>query len=238
MFITLDMDWACDEVTLFAAELLESANLKATFFITHDTPILKYLRSNPKFELGLHPDFNPLLTGETHHSAAQILASLKTIVPEAVSVRTHALVGGTLLSRLYFKKGLTHESSIYYHVTDGRIPKPYYDINGMLKILHFWEDDCHISLLEQGKEQDWDVNRFLSYEGIKVFDFHPIHLFVNTAETAHYQLIRPYNKDPDRLRKHINRQTAGALTFFKDLSAAIKQYGMETGNLFEINLLR
>jgi len=57
VFITMDLDWACDDVLNDTIDLVERYDVAVTWFVTHDTPVLERLRENPKFELGLHPNF-------------------------------------------------------------------------------------------------------------------------------------------------------------------------------------
>ena len=61
-YITLDIDWAPDFVLESVIEMVTKANVYATWFITHNTPLLETLAQNPKFELGIHPNFNFLLS--------------------------------------------------------------------------------------------------------------------------------------------------------------------------------
>ncbi len=65
IFLTFDLDWAHDEVINDAIDLVEAVDVPATWFVTHATPTLERLRANPKFELGVHPNFNPLLDGSS-----------------------------------------------------------------------------------------------------------------------------------------------------------------------------
>ena len=86
VFLTLDIDWACDEVLLDSIKLIEMAGIRATFFATHATPLLSRIAENPLFELGLHPNFNELLRGTPQAggmSAAEVVDSLSAIVPGA-----------------------------------------------------------------------------------------------------------------------------------------------------------
>lgn len=50
IYLTLDLDWACDEVWTF----IEKEDLKCTFFITHQTPLLTRVRATPNIEPGIH----------------------------------------------------------------------------------------------------------------------------------------------------------------------------------------
>ena len=51
IFLTFDIDWADDDVIGDTIDLVEKAEVKATWFVTHQTPLLDRLRDNPKFEL-------------------------------------------------------------------------------------------------------------------------------------------------------------------------------------------
>ncbi len=71
VFLTFDVDWACDEVFADTIDLVEQADVCATWFITHGTPLLERLRENPKFGLGIHPNFNNILAGNPDPSMEQ-----------------------------------------------------------------------------------------------------------------------------------------------------------------------
>lgn len=64
IYLTFDIDWAHDTILEYTVDLLEKHEVAATFFVTHDTPVLNRLRDNPLFELGIHPNFNPLFSPE------------------------------------------------------------------------------------------------------------------------------------------------------------------------------
>ena len=64
IFLTFDIDWCSDEVLSFTLDIIEKNNIKATFFVTHETLLLERMRDNPKIELGIHPNFNFLLNGD------------------------------------------------------------------------------------------------------------------------------------------------------------------------------
>jgi len=101
LFLTFDIDWAHDEVLSYTIDLVEEADVYATWFVTHDTPLLERLRENPKFELGIHPNFNNILAGkydpDNGKSAEQVIDKLLSIVPEARSVRSHSLTQSSKL---------------------------------------------------------------------------------------------------------------------------------------------
>lgn len=197
VFLTFDIDWAHDEVLEDAIDLVEQAGVSATWFVTHDKPLLARLRSNPKFELGIHPNFNYLLQGDPRNgaNAAEGIDLLLDIVPEATSVRSHSMTQSTRLLQLFQDKGLTHDCNHFIPEQAGIELKPWYLWNGLVKIPYFWEDDiaCIYGMNTTPKD-------LIRRSGIKVFDFHPIHVFLNTENMERYESTLPIFNKPRQLK--------------------------------------
>ncbi len=211
IFLTFDIDWVCNAILEDAICLLEEAGVAATWFVTHQTPLLDRLRSNPNFELGLHPNFNNLLNGlvtkANSNSAAQILDELLEIVPEAKSVRSHSMTQSSRLYDLFAERGLTHECNTYISSTSQIILYPWKTWHGLTKVTHFWEDDLnalgvHVDTVALAKQA----------VGLKVFDFHPIHLYLNTENINRYEQSRASHSDPSRLMTWRSQSRFGART--------------------------
>ena len=159
VFLTLDIDWAHDEVLAECVDLVEAAGVPATWFVTHDTPMLARLSANPRFELGLHPNFNPLLAGDASGGgAADVLQRLQALVPEAKSVRSHSLAQSTGLARLFREAGLTHECNQFVAAQAGIALKPWALWTVLVKVPHFWEDDLACKMLKTAYEQLLEVD--------------------------------------------------------------------------------
>lgn len=122
LFLTFDIDWAHDDVLNDTIDLVEEAGVAATWFVTHDTPVLKRLRDNPKFELGIHPNFNYLLEGGDRNgcNAREVIERLRVIVPEATSVRSHSMTQSTGLLDLFVRGGHTRFESFHPHSNGNR----------------------------------------------------------------------------------------------------------------------
>jgi hypothetical protein len=198
VYLTFDIDWACDEVLAETIDLVESAGVAATWFVTHATPLLGRLMRNPAFELGVHPNFNPLLAGAA--DAAGIIAvmdDLRAIVPDARVVRAHSMVQSSRLSQVYVDRGFTHECNDFIPEQAEWDLRPWRLWNGLLRVPHFWEDDA-TCLYRQ-----WTpMATLLSRPGLKVFNFHPIHVFLNTEDLDRYERTRPWHQRPGELRAH------------------------------------
>lgn len=213
--LTLDIDWACDDVLSDTIDLVESAGAPATWFITHDTPLLARLRANGGFELGIHPNFNPLLDGSAGN-AERVLDSILEIVPEAVSVRSHSMVQSSRLLELFSSRGLMFDCNHFIPAQSEITLKAWELWNGMVKVPHFWEDDVAFI-----NGEGFDCSVLLDREGLKVFDFHPIHIFLNTEEPARYELTRNLHSDADRLRLE-RFSGCGTRSYFLELLQAFE----------------
>lgn len=197
--LSIDIDWAHDIVLADTIDLIEQAGVKACFFVTHDTPLLERLRANPLFELGLHPNFDPLLKGEAGHSARDILMDLARLVPDAKVLRSHAMTTSGRWLELYREVGVTHLSN-YLMFGDSGI-HPFCQLNGLIEAPVYFADD---GLLFQraASAVSFDHNSGLgsTSSGLRVYNFHPIHIFLNSESLNRYSSSRLHADDPLALR--------------------------------------
>lgn len=200
--LTFDVDWASDEVLSHCLDLVEQAELPAVFMVTHDTPLLARMRQNSQIELGLHPNFNPLLDGVSEADKADaVLKKLKAIVPEAQVLRSHSLsTSGKWLS-LYQAHGIRFTSN--YCMMGVPHIQPFEHINGLVECPHYFADDGWLYLQDQGRPlpPDWpELNPATG--GLRVFNFHPIHVFLNSESLARYESSRSAHRDIASLKAY------------------------------------
>jgi hypothetical protein len=214
LFLTFDIDWAHDEVILDVLGRVEAAGVSATWFVTHDTPVLARIRENPLFELGIHPNFLPLLNGNGANgaNAEEIVDRLLAVVPEAKAVRSHSLVQSGRLLELFRRKGLTHECNVFIPGHSGIILRPWIDWFGMIRVPYFWEDDFHCEA-----DVSIPIMELLDRPGLHGFDFHPIHAFLNTDSMARYEGARDCFHAPERLIQHRNSEGEGVADLLAQL---------------------
>ncbi len=218
LFITIDIDWAHDEVIEDTLKLLEEAKASATLLITHKTKLLKNLYNNKLFELGIHPNFNNLLNGESEESidASKIVSKLLEIVPNAKCVRSHSMTQNSKLLDIFFEKKIKYDLNHFVPLHSGIQLKPWASWNGIIKVPYFWEDDIDC-IYNKGHT----IEELLLYKGIKVVDFHPIHIFLNTESMDRYQASRKHFNNPRELRK-MRFNGYGTRCKFKELLKKIK----------------
>ena len=220
IFLTFDIEWAEDAVLSDTIDLIEAAKVSATWFVTHETPLLARLRDNPAFELGIHPNFNPLLNGNTAQGrdAEEIVDRLMAIVPEARSVRSHSMTQSSRLQNLFKARGLEFECNHFIPEQSAICLKPWRLWNGMTKVPYCWEDD--VAALYARMEAFGELE---NRAGLRVIDFHPIHVFLNTAEMGHYDVTRDLHRHPEILRKCRNTEKIGA----RDVLQTILEWGQK-----------
>lgn len=215
IFITMDMDWCSDEVLSFTLDILEKYKLNVTFFVTHDTKLLKRMRENDNIELGIHPNFNPLLNGDFCYgkNIDEVISYYKKIVPEAVSVRSHSMTQSSPILDAFEKHGLIYDCNSFIPYSSDIDLKPYnHWTQKLIKVPYFWEDDVHCLY-----NWDWNIEKYLNTDGLKVFDFHPIHIFLNSEKMSRYENVKSSLNDFDKLKKNINNKSFGSKDFLIDL---------------------
>jgi len=199
VFLTFDIDWAHDEILEDTMNLVLAHKAKATWFITHETKHLEALRSNKAWEIGIHPNFNALLDGTNQSgSSALIIDELLGIQPEPQSIRSHSLVQSSRLLNMFKNIGIKYDSNDYIPSNSGIELKPFKLENDLIKVPYFFSDELWC-LNDMGK------SNFLKLPfkpGLKVFDFHPIHIFLNTENLNRYEATRNLHKKPSELIKH------------------------------------
>ncbi len=199
VFLTIDIDWAHDDLLYDTINLLKAHEVPATWFVTHDTPALEALRSNSSFELGIHPNFNKLLSGldDPGASMESEIDRLLEIVPEAKSVRSHSMTQSSVLLNCFRERGLKVDSNQFLAASSGIPCRPYLHWNGLVRVPYSWEDDIHWL-----DSQSPEINEYLARAELKVLDFHPIHIFLNTESADRYETSRPFHRNPEELLKY------------------------------------
>ena len=232
--ITLDIDWAPDFMINFVKDILVENNVKATWFVTHNSNYLKELEKNELFELGIHPNFAN--TSTQGNSIEEILSYLKKIVPDSKSVRTHGLYQSTRILEQFHKYRLENDVSLF--IPDSNITPHYLKFAKLYRFPYFWEDDINMT-----EDKIWSLPQSLFQEnGLKIFNFHPLHIYFNFHNIEQYENFKIKNgynfSDKSNVDAFINRNNNGVQTFFRDLVSSLSDKQSYTiqelkGNFFE-----
>jgi len=196
--LSFDIDWASDEVIQYTLDKVEKAGIKATFFVTHHSPILRVLEQHQLIELGIHPNFNKLFEFDGYKGRFEdIFDELLTYVPNPIVTRSHCLTNSAKWHNYYISKGIKFSSN---YMAYGQHQKPYSHVNGLIECPIHFADDGHLLVIENG-EIDIPESLLLgkNHNGLSIYDFHPIHIAMNTPNPMSYENTRHLHKDFNKI---------------------------------------
>ena len=217
--ISLDVDWAPDFVLDAVSQILIKDRIKATWFVTHYSKGVQRLFDHQDlFEIGVHPNF---MAGSSQGSNfKEVLDYVMNIAPKAKSIRTHGMVYSAVLSKMFaVEYGLKNDSSVFLGEMPHIIPQEvFYADKDILRVPYFWADDGEMSI-KKIPSFKWNNKRF-SFPGLKILDFHPIHIYLNSNSMLNYNNLKESydlkNCIEADARKYINKEN-GAATLLKEI---------------------
>lgn len=220
--LTFDIDWVDDWVLQETIDILLAHKIRATFFATHESNLLRKL-SKQDFEIALHPNYD-LSDGVYKEAAFRELAGL---YPEACGVRSHTLLFGSRFIEEYESYGIRYESNcfLYMHQNLECVQR-----GSTLKSVPFnWSDDKHIELK---KKFTLSTLPLLNSQGLNVFNFHPIHVYLNTNNLGQYQSSKVDFNSKD-LNNH-RHNGEGVRTLLIKLCEEINRLALSSSTMKEI----
>jgi Polysaccharide deacetylase len=224
--VTLDVDWAPDFVVDAVADRLAARGVRATWFVTHTSPAIDRLRERADlFELGVHPNF---LQGSTHGKTVdEVIAHVLELVPDAKSVRSHGLVqSGALIGTYATRTRLRVDASTFLPGHANLAPVVQWrDGVGFTRVPFYWSDDHEL----EKPEPCWEAEPTLAVPGLKVLNFHPLHVYLDLGDPGPYERLKaaaPALRDAPRdLVDGLRREGAGVGTLFDDVLDELSRGG-------------
>jgi hypothetical protein len=139
------------------------------------------------FELGIHPNFLP---HSSHGSTvSEVLANCMSLVPEARCIRMHSLMQSSpLLGQIVRETPIEVDVSLLLPRHTGLQPvrMPFAE-RSLLRLPFCWEDDIEMMFTAA----DWEpVRRGGQASGLRILNFHPIHIYLNSSTMATYQALK------------------------------------------------
>lgn len=212
--LTCDVDWASDFVIDDTLNFFNSLGVRVTWFATHETELNeKILASN--HEIGIHPNFNFLLNGNTGGLASSyegVVSKMLEYIPGAISMRSHSTAISSPILDFIKTVGINFESNIfvpYYH----KILRPYEHYNGLLRVPYCWSDDVHLAY----RWNYQSVLEVLRSQEFLCIDCHPIHIYLNSENLDRYDMARRELRDEKKLSGLRNSSSYGTRNFIEDL---------------------
>ena len=214
--ITLDVDWAPDWMIQKVADILIDKQVKATWFITHDSPAIQKLKKRYKlFELGIHPNFDADTTQGT--TKEDIIVHLMSIAGNPDAVRMHRYSHSEQILHMLRRFGFSIDSTMLCpYVPNLRAHKLYFeDGTYIVRVPAYYED--YQELLQRDRSFDPYMCRF-NRKGMKVMIFHPIHIALNTHDIYDYAV-----KKKAKMTISSRDKREGIGTFFEKLTTLISK---------------
>ena len=182
--LTFDIDWAPDYAIQHCLNLLDKKGVSATFFATHPTYMNNEIKKRGHI-LGIHPNFLPKSSHGT--SVSSIINKCLTFSKEAWCMRSHSLLQSTPLLCEVFAKFPQLKLDVSLLMHRSKFAHKYlYDYNGVTfeRLLYNWEDDFEFSKQRYCSEKD------LFFGKLTVYDFHPIHVVLNSSNGSEYKKLK------------------------------------------------
>ncbi len=209
--LSFDTDWVPQFVLDYTFDILSVYNMPATFFCTgpYDFP------SSSLFEKALHPNYLPHSTHGSSNIAC--LAHVKAFYPEAIGHRSHCYYWHSGLEALLVEQAISYDSSCILPFHANLEPHFFY---GIKRIPVWCGDNLLMRMFPESKKfNPPNINK----PGLKVLNFHPIHIYLNSNNLSAVKALQSSFSLPDVSKKHLEtyrRAGAGMELVFED---ALKQ---------------
>jgi hypothetical protein len=236
--LTVDVEWAANEVLEDLCRLFDERSLTATFFCTH--PNIEVSRH----ERGIHPNFR--IAGDTIKQLRatkgdsallddivvfrHVLGQTLSFAPEAKGARGHSLHYDSMLLPVYSELGLEYDSTYFIPLVAGL--KPFWKEHNILELPIYFND--HFELKTGATGFDFHAIA-IDRPGLKVINMHPNMVFLNAVSNDHYLATKSYYHDVERLLA-ARHSGFGVRTMVIDLLDAIVRARHPTATLGEINV--
>lgn len=186
VIVTVDTEWCPDAVIADTVDLLDEYGVSSTLFSTHADGV-----DADRHERALHPNF---LAADT--SEGEALDTVATAYPAATGLRAHAMYVHSPLRSRYGEHDLEYESNYAAYLVDDL--EPFWMFGEVVQLPVYFMDDTWLRLRDDPEALP-SVDALTTGPGLRVLDFHPIHVYLNTPDIDYYRAHKDRYDDPDRL---------------------------------------
>jgi hypothetical protein len=224
--LTFDTDHMSDDNMKRFMERFEFCG-KATFFCSQQYSSLR----KTTHEVAPHPYFEP------GRAVSKVVREYRDLFPEATSWRSHSLTFSQELCVLVQKSGYKSVSisERFGDVKCFPVRLPW----GPVDFPIYYMDNADFCNFNDMKDASWrpfdtdlidrlfDLNLARREEFVFVFDFHPIHMELNSTSYSTYSQERDSYKASGARNENHNRRS-GVTNFYSHLISAMKANGVES----------
>ncbi len=212
--LTFDTDWCEDFVLEPLLDILEKADYRAVLFLTHRSgeAVMQEIESNRLIQVGIHPNLREV---GNEAGARSAISRLIREIPEATACRTHGLIWWFGLARILRDSGLLYDSSLI---------APYHALSFPWKIQEIYQFPIFMGdsfFLQSGCPLTSFPQKVLLGGPLKVFNFHPIHLYCNTSNPKDWERIKEVMHNRKRLDSLIRSSEGPKAYGIRDMFEAL-----------------
>jgi len=209
---TSDLDWAPESMIEETIKIFSTRNTPLVPFITHPSEsIKKHYEGEKAKHVGLHPNFLPDSTQGKDLDA--VMSYVTSLWPEAKCFRSHYYTDSFFISQAFHNKGFKYDSNLCLHLQPNIVPLQH--ASGLLRFPVFLDDISYAD-----KNGDYNLQHILpslNTPGLKIFNFHPIHICLNTPSREYYQKVRKQVYENKEDWKNLIYKGDGIRTFLEQL---------------------
>ena len=227
--LTSDVDFVSDDFLRIAYQPLEQ--LPMTIFMTGaSTYLSESSLTNTVWEMEPHPNF---CEGSTHGSSIdEVFHTIRGFSGEERGFRCHRYYSSNDIEERFAGCGYSYASNI---CADLVYVPPFINRCGLLQIPIFFEDGGYLKY--HGVPTIDDIAKRLSHEGVYVFNFHPIHLALNSCDFSSIRRLKDsmsqeqyHTMTEVDVQAHRNIKY-GMMNFLQDLLLYAREHNVRFMNL-------
>jgi hypothetical protein len=217
---TADQDWAPEWACEVFLSEIKANELPVHVFRTNMSPTLDGAVNDGHITHGWHPNFK---ANSTHGSSiSEVISTMQAINPDSRTVRAHSYFESSETWDSLYAAGQIVESHGVTMFEENL--QPIRMASNLIRVPVFFEDD--VFMRDSPDELDCALlfKRLLS-PGLKVLDFHPIHIGLNSKSLIHYEQSREILNNEESFLESMNHR--GIRTVMNDLVKYIKLHNVQ-----------
>ena len=221
---TADQDWAPEWAIQEFIDEVSISDVPMHIFRTNTSQLIDRQVDSGLMTQGWHPNFK---ANSTHGgSISSVVSHMQSIAPESRTVRAHSYFESSETWECLYNAGQIVESHGVTNLETGLVPLRM--ASGMIRLPVFFEDDVFFQNNSNLMDLSLLKERILA-PGLKIFDFHPIHIASNTVSASHYQEVK--STIEQKFDGKSSNSCRGIRTVFKEIADFIRQEKIEVSCL-------
>jgi hypothetical protein len=216
--LTGDQDWAPDWALEAMCEVVTAQDVPLHLFVTNDAPVLRDVPARVTF--GIHPNF---AVGSSHgRTEDEVIAHCLELVPGASTCRVHRFAESSPILGKLLEHGVVAASHPLSFLQPALVPL--IQGTGFLRFPVVLEDDQFLELAQPELDLTLALELLLT-PGLKILNFHPVHVALNTPSLDYYARRRAalFSNPCKPCEPYRGR---GVATVLRELIAGVKAAGL------------